>query len=209
MSQENHPAPRSGIKGSGSPALQPHPAEQSIGGREARRCPSMSWGLGPGLSVSSSLGPRRGCRQGPYGAESRVTCPLGCFPISPTWTLETPTPACASVTWSPARLHRELPVLCALSARGLALRPYIPPLPLTVTLALTLLVLLTWPGPTQPGLSSAGPGDCLLGSLPGRRSLLSLSRWGGLAGWESSPMEAALNCSCEGVDGLRPQLPNP
>ena len=66
-----------------------------------------------------------------WGREPR-DLPLGCFPISPTWSLESPTPACASVTWSPVRLHQELPVFCALSAGGLALRPYIPPLPLTV-----------------------------------------------------------------------------
>lgn len=51
-----------------------------MGGREARRCPSVSWGLGPGLSVSSSLGPRRGCRLGACRAESRVTCPWAASP---------------------------------------------------------------------------------------------------------------------------------
>lgn len=147
----------------GSPGLQPRPAEQSVGGREARRCPSVSWGLAPGSFVSSSLRPRTGCRPGPCGAESRVICPLSCFPISPTWTLETPAlpvpvsrgrqhgfpgSSQSSVTLRLEDLHCVLTFL---------------PSQLLFTLTLTLLVLLTWPGPTQPGLSSAGRCD----SLPG------------------------------------------
>lgn len=104
-----------------------------MGGREARRCPSVSWGLGPGSSVISSLGPRRGCRLGAYRAESRVIAP-GLPPHQPTLDPRNPHPAwSASVTWSSAQLHRELSVLCALSALGLALRPYVPPLPVTAS----------------------------------------------------------------------------
>ena len=144
-----------------------------------------------------------GLQTGSCGAESRVTCPLSCFPISPTWILETPAlpvpvsrgcqhgfPGAHSPRW-PFGLRT-----CTASSQ------------LLFTLALTLLVPLTWPRPTQPGLSLSGRCDCLPGLPLPSEELLSLSRWGGLACWDSSPMGAALNCSCEDVDGLRPQLPS-
>lgn len=74
--------------------------------------------LGSGPRLVCQLIPRtlKGLQTGSMWGREPRDLPLGCFPISPTWSLESPTPACASVTWSPVQLHRELPVLCALSA---------------------------------------------------------------------------------------------
>lgn len=64
-----------------------------------------------------------------------------CFPISPILTLEAPSPACACVMWSPARLHWELTVLCALSVlRTCAVSLHFFSFQLLFALALTLLV---------------------------------------------------------------------
>lgn len=121
--------------------------------------------LGSGPRLICQLIPKtpNGLQTGSMWDREPSDLPLSCFPISPTWTLETPAlpvpvsrgrqhgfpgSSQSSVTLQLEDLHCILTFL---------------PSQLLFTLALTLLVLLTWPRPTQPGLSSAGRCD----SLPG------------------------------------------
>lgn len=63
--------------------------------------------------------------------------------------------------------------------------------------------------PSQGFLLQAPVTVCLGASSSCRRSVLSLSRWGGLTCLELSPVGPTLSYSCEGADGLIPQFPNP
>lgn len=74
--------------------------------------------LGSGPRLVCQLIPRtpKGLQTGSIWGREPSDLPPGLLPHQPNLDPRNPHPACASVTWSPARLHRELPVLCALSA---------------------------------------------------------------------------------------------